>query len=158
MQLQVFKNCDVHKDLLNFFSSCFFKERDPTEGPVPRLDTCLCMLLSVTTLAIFSIIEEEEIALSKEVECSATSLRTEKYVSGKRRRDLVSSLQQLGDYEDLLPPPLPLISVANQAAAKAMMFLSGLTVGNGGYLDGLSLNDMPVNYCKYQLSFSHQLG
>ncbi|KAE9460513.1 hypothetical protein C3L33_07516, partial [Rhododendron williamsianum] len=122
------------------------RERDPTEGPVPRLDTCLCMLLSVTTLAIFSIIEEEEIALSKEVECSATSLRKEKYVSGKRRRDLVSSLQQLGDYEDLLAPPLPLISVANQAAAKAMMFLSGLTVGNGGYLDGLSLNDMPVNY------------
>ncbi|KAL6968365.1 hypothetical protein U1Q18_034165 [Sarracenia purpurea var. burkii] len=121
------------------------RERDPSEGPVPRLDTCLCMLLSVTTLAIFMIIEEEETALNNEAECSTTSQRKEKHVSGKRRMDLVSSLQQLGDYEDLLAPPIPVISVANQAAAKAMMFLSGLTVGTGGYLDGMSLNDMPVN-------------
>ncbi|THG15479.1 mediator of RNA polymerase II transcription subunit 33A-like [Camellia sinensis] len=120
------------------------RERDPSEAPIPRIDTCLCLLLSVTTLAVFNIIEEEETALNNEVECSATSQRKEKHVSGKRHRDLVSSLQHLGDYEGLLAPPLPVISAANQAAAKAMMFLSGLTVSSG-YLDGVSLNDMPVN-------------
>ncbi|THG04460.1 mediator of RNA polymerase II transcription subunit 33B-like [Camellia sinensis] len=120
------------------------RDRDPSEGPVPRLDTGLCMLLSITILAILNIIEEEETALIKEAECGATSQRKEKHVSGKRRRDLISSLQQLNDFESLLTPPLPVISVANQAAAKAMMFLSGITVGSG-YLDGVSLNDMPVN-------------
>ncbi|GFZ19463.1 reduced epidermal fluorescence 4 [Actinidia rufa] len=122
------------------------RERDPSEGqgPVPRLDTCLCMLLSVTTLAIFEIIEEEA-AQNNEAECTTNCQRKEKHVSGKRRRDLIASLQQLGDFEDLLAPPVPVISVANQAAAKAMVFLSGLTVGSGSYLDGMSLNDMPVN-------------
>ncbi|GFZ04678.1 REF4-related 1 [Actinidia rufa] len=121
------------------------RERDPSEGPVPRLDTCLCLLLSVTTLAIFDIIGEEEAALNNEAECTTNCQRKEKHVSGKRRRDLVASLQQLGDFEDLLAPPVPVISVANQAAAKAMVFLSGLTVGSGSFLDGMSLNDMPVN-------------
>ncbi|XP_057483891.1 mediator of RNA polymerase II transcription subunit 33A-like [Actinidia eriantha] len=122
------------------------RERDPSEGqgPVPRLDTCLCMLLSVTTLAIFEIIEEEA-AQNNEAECTTNCQRKEKHVSGKRRRDLIASLQQLGDFEDLLAPPVPVISVANQAASKAMVFLSGLTVGSGSYLDGMSLNDMPVN-------------
>ncbi|KAM7521558.1 hypothetical protein LguiA_011460 [Lonicera macranthoides] len=120
------------------------RERDPSEGPVPRLDTCLCMLLSITTLAILYIIEEEEITLADEAEHGPDFQRKEKQVLGERRKDLVSSLQQLGDYESLLTPPLPVSSVANQAAAKAMMFLSGLTVGSG-YLDVVSLNDMPVN-------------
>ncbi|PSR94800.1 Mediator of RNA polymerase II transcription subunit 33A like [Actinidia chinensis var. chinensis] len=120
------------------------RERDPSEGPVPRLYTCLCMLLSITPLAILNIIEEEEISLVNEAECSLTSQRKEKHVSENLRRDLVSSLQQLDDYEGLLTAPLPVIPVANQAAAKAMMFLSGVAVGNG-YLDGVSLNDMPVN-------------
>ncbi|XAR61234.1 hypothetical protein NMG60_11034880 [Bertholletia excelsa] len=120
------------------------RERDPSEGPVPRLDTCLCLLLSVSILAILNVIDEEETALNNDGECSATSQRDERHVSGKRRKELVSSLQQLGDYEGLLTPPLSVTSVANQAAAKAMAFLSGATIGNG-YLDGTSLNDMPVN-------------
>ncbi|KAE9463899.1 hypothetical protein C3L33_04085, partial [Rhododendron williamsianum] len=111
------------------------RERDPSEDPVPRLDTCLCMLLSVTPLVILNIIEEEETALINEAEVRVTSQRKENHVSGRRRRDLVSSLQQLDDYESLLTPPLPVIPVANQAAAKAMMFLSGVVVGSG-YLDG----------------------
>ena len=111
------------------------------------------MLLSITPLAILNIIEEEEISLVNEAECSLTSQRKEKHVSENLRRDLVSSLQQLDDYEGLLTAPLPVIPVANQAAAKAMMFLSGVAVGNG-YLDGVSLNDMPVNCCEYQLSFT----
>ncbi|XP_009784277.1 mediator of RNA polymerase II transcription subunit 33A-like [Nicotiana sylvestris] len=112
------------------------RERDPSEGPVPRLDTCLCLLLSITPLAIANLIEEEE------RNCSSTNQTKES--SRKRHQDLLSTLQQLDDYEGLLTPPLPAAPLANQAAAKAMMFLSGLRVGSG-YFEGMSLNDMPVN-------------
>ncbi|KAK4363605.1 hypothetical protein RND71_018846 [Anisodus tanguticus] len=112
------------------------RERDSSEGPVPRLDTCLCLLLSITPLAIASIIKEEE------NDSSSSDQRTES--TGKHRQSLVSSLQQLHDYEGLLTPPLPAIPLANQAALKAMMFLSGLS-GGSEYFDGMRLNDMPVN-------------
>ncbi|CAN4101936.1 unnamed protein product [Withania somnifera] len=95
------------------------RERDPSEGPVPRLDTCLCLLLSITPLAITNIIKEEE------NDSSSSDQKTES--TGNRRQALISSLQQLHDYEGLLAPPLPAIPLANQAALKAMMFLSGLT-------------------------------
>ncbi|KAL5701678.1 hypothetical protein ACHQM5_026990 [Ranunculus cassubicifolius] len=120
------------------------RERDPIEGPVPRLDTRLCMLLSITTLAIAGIIEEEEVTLMNEAEQDPTSQWNEKQVLGKRREDLVSSLQILGDYEGLLTPPSSTISVANQAAAKAMMFVSGLTVGSG-YFDSINMSELPMN-------------
>lgn len=124
------------------------QERDPIEGPVPRLDTRLCLLLSITTLAIADIIEEEEVAIIDEKEYNNTNNQwTEKQVVGKRRMDLISSLKNLGDYEALLTPPQSVISAANQAAAKAMMFVSGLSVGSG-YFDCISKNDMPLNCCK----------
>ncbi|KAF8387992.1 hypothetical protein HHK36_026658 [Tetracentron sinense] len=119
-------------------------ERDPIEGPLPRLDTRLCMLLSITTLAIADVIEEEESVLVDETEHSSTNQWKEKQVLGKHRKDLVSSLQILGDYESLLTPPQSLISVANQAAAKAMLLISGITVGSG-YFECISMNDMPMN-------------
>ncbi|XP_049348384.1 mediator of RNA polymerase II transcription subunit 33A-like isoform X2 [Solanum verrucosum] len=112
------------------------RERDPSEGPVPRLDTCLCLLLSITPLAITNIIKEEE------NDSCTSDQRTES--TGKHRQALVSSLQQLHDYEGLLTPPLPAIPLANQAALKAMMFLSGLS-GGSEYFDGMRLNDMPAN-------------
>ncbi|GFP97862.1 mediator of RNA polymerase ii transcription subunit 33a [Phtheirospermum japonicum] len=84
------------------------RERNPIGGPDRSLDTCLCMLLSIVTLAVVNIVEDEEITVSL----------------GKRREDLVSSLQQLDDFEELLTPPPLVSSLANQAAAKAMMFLS----------------------------------
>ncbi|XP_052171333.1 mediator of RNA polymerase II transcription subunit 33A-like [Diospyros lotus] len=120
------------------------RERDPGDGPIPRLDTCMCLLLSVTTLAILNAIEEEETVLKDGAQYTSTYQMKEKLVPGKCRRDLVASLQQLGDYEALLAPPLSITSIVNQAAAKAMLFLSGITVGSG-CLDGISLNDMPVN-------------
>ncbi|XP_010278698.1 PREDICTED: mediator of RNA polymerase II transcription subunit 33A isoform X2 [Nelumbo nucifera] len=120
------------------------RERDPIEGPVSRLDTRLCLLLSITTLAIADIIEEEETALINEAGQSPNNQRKEKQVAGKRRRDLVSSLQILGDYEGLLTPPQSVISVANQAAMKAMMFVSGATVGSG-YFECISKSDMPMS-------------
>lgn len=105
------------------------------------------MLLSVSTLVIANIIEEEESALFDETECSPTNHHKEKQMAGKCRKDLISCLQLLGDYESLLAPPQPIIILANQAAAKAAMFLSGLTVGSGNY-ECVSVNDLPMNCCK----------
>ncbi|XP_038887594.1 mediator of RNA polymerase II transcription subunit 33A isoform X2 [Benincasa hispida] len=119
------------------------RERDPSEGPVPRLDTCLCMLLSISTLAVTIIIEEEEGEV-KEDECSASKSRDEKQSSGMCRKGLITSLQMLGEYESLLIPPQSVIAVANQAAAKAVMFISGVAVGNE-YHDCVSMSDTPIN-------------
>ncbi|VVA14021.1 PREDICTED: mediator of RNA polymerase II [Prunus dulcis] len=119
------------------------RERDPREGPVPRLDTCLCMLLSITTLAVTNIIEEEEAQLMEEIEGDRTNQRKEQ-APGKRREGLIMCLQRLGDYETLLTPPQSVCSVVNQAAAKAIMYRSGLTVSNG-YYESVSVNDVPIN-------------
>lgn len=105
------------------------------------------MLLSITTLAVANIIEEEEGELIDETECSPTNQRKEQQGSGKRRKGLITALQLLGDYEGLLTPPQSVSSVANQAAAKATMFISGLTSSNG-YYENMSMNDMPINCCK----------
>ncbi|CAA0828129.1 Mediator of RNA polymerase II transcription subunit 33A [Striga hermonthica] len=120
------------------------RERNSIEGPVPRTDTCLCLLLSITTLAVVNIVEEEDIMLSGEAEQSSIGPRKHTDFVGKRREDLVSSLQQLADFETLLTPPQVVSPLANQAALKAMMFLSGVSVGSG-LLNGMSLNDMPPN-------------
>lgn len=120
------------------------RERDPSEGPVPRFDTCLCMLLSITTLAVAHIIEEEESELLDKDESNPSNQRTQLPASGKCRKDLVSSLQILGDYDSLLAPPQYVRSVANQAAAKAILFISGLKVASG-YSEFMSMNDMPLN-------------
>lgn len=122
-----------------------FQERNPSEGPTPRLDTGLSMLLSITTLVVASLVEEEESELIDETEQSPTNPLKER--QGKRRKGLVTSLQLLGDYESLLTPPPPVSSVANQAAAKAIVFMSGLTVSNG-YYESISMNDLPINCCE----------
>lgn len=105
------------------------------------------MLLCISTLVVANIIEEEEGELIEEAERSLTNQRKDKQALGKRRGELVTSLQLLGDYEGLLTPPQPVILAANQAAAKAIMFISGHAVGNG-YLECLSMNDLPMNCCK----------
>ncbi|PWA70938.1 hypothetical protein CTI12_AA272560 [Artemisia annua] len=119
------------------------REAEAAEGPVPRFDTCLCLLLCTTTLAIVNIVDEEESALLEEDDHKRMHEGSETQVLGKCRRSLVSSLQQLGDYESLLIPPVSVTSIANQAAAKASMFFSGISVVSG-YFDGMSLNDMPA--------------
>ncbi|KAE8672098.1 Mediator of RNA polymerase II transcription subunit 33A [Hibiscus syriacus] len=120
------------------------RERDISEGPIPRLDTCLCMLFSITTLVVANIVEEEESELMDESDCSRMNQTKEKQITGRCRKDLISSLQMLINYEALLTPPQSICSVANQTAAKAIMFVSGLTVGNG-YYECMSVNDMPMN-------------
>ncbi|KAL5792983.1 hypothetical protein ACOSP7_001577 [Xanthoceras sorbifolium] len=127
------------------------RERDPSEGPVPRLDTCLCMLLCISTLAVADIIEEDESELIDETESSPCNLRKEKQGPGNVRKGpgnvrkgLITSLQLLGEHEGLLAAPQSVQSISNQAAAKAIMFVSGLSVGSG-YYECVSMNDLPMN-------------
>lgn len=102
-------------------------------------------MLSITTLAIADIIKEEEAELVDEVE--QTNQWKPKAAGGQCRHDLVSCLQILGDYESLLAPPRLVISAANQAAAKATMFLSVLPIGSG-YLECPNINDNAINFCE----------
>lgn len=104
------------------------------------------MLLSITTLVVADLIEEEEGASINEVECGI-EVHGKKPVPGNRRKDLVSCLQNLGDYQILLKPPHSAISAANQAAAKAMMFVSGINVSST-YFECISMTDVPINCCK----------
>ncbi|KAF0933181.1 hypothetical protein E2562_016130 [Oryza meyeriana var. granulata] len=111
------------------------REREPIEGPVPHLDTRLCMLLSITTLAIADIIEEADSEMN--------SNWKEKRERDDLRKELMLSLQTLGDYESLLVPPPCIISAANQAATKAAMSVSGINVSSG-YME--NVNDRTTNY------------
>ncbi|CAN1855322.1 Mediator of RNA polymerase II transcription subunit 33B [Linum perenne] len=138
--LRSINGCNWHDTFLGLWNAALRlvqRERDPREGPVPRLDTCLCLLLSVTTITVAELIEEEE---SELVNVTASYLST----PGTCREGLVSALQILGDYEGLLTPPQPVASLANQAAAKAAVFVSGLATKNGFY-ENVSLNDMPID-------------
>lgn len=106
--------------------------------------------MSIAILVVVNIVEDEEMAFSSEAEQSSISQRKNIESARKCREDLVSSLQRLDDFEGLLTPPTLVSSLANQAAAKAMMVLSGLSVGSG-HLSGISLNDMPLICCEYFL-------
>ncbi|KAL6517243.1 hypothetical protein OROHE_017949 [Orobanche hederae] len=117
------------------------RERDPIEGPVPRLDTRLSMLLSITTLVVVGLVEEEESVGMDETEyCSGIKSR----VPGKRRMDLIFSIQNLQGYESLLTPPQIVTAASDHAAIKAMMFVSGVNVGTA-YSESISLMDMPID-------------
>ncbi|XP_059457962.1 mediator of RNA polymerase II transcription subunit 33A-like [Corylus avellana] len=120
------------------------RERDPIEAPMPRLDSRLCLLLSIATLVVADLIEEEESATFDETEYGSSNPWEEKRVPGKCRIDLVFSLQMLADYKGLLIPPESIVSAANQAAAKAMFFISGIDDGNA-YLECISVKDTPTN-------------
>ncbi|KAL4310939.1 hypothetical protein GQ457_01G032780 [Hibiscus cannabinus] len=122
------------------------RERDPIEGPIPRLDTRLCMVLSIIILVVADLIEEDEGAPSDEKEYGSTTTShwKEMQFPRKLRDDLVSSLQVLGDYQGLLAPPKSVVSAANQAAAKAMLFVSGINVGSA-YFECVNIKDMPIS-------------
>ncbi|XP_047069313.1 mediator of RNA polymerase II transcription subunit 33A isoform X2 [Lolium rigidum] len=116
------------------------REREPIEGPVPHLETRLCMLLSIATLAVADIIEEADSCLG---ETDLSSHWKEKAASGDLRKELMLSLQALGDCESLLVPPPCIISAANQAASKAAMVVSGINIGSS-YME--STNESSPNY------------
>ncbi|CAH9136659.1 unnamed protein product [Cuscuta epithymum] len=119
------------------------RERDPIEGPVPRLDTRLCILFSITTLVISDIIEEEECQEPNGTEHSMDGSFGKK-ASRQCRKDFVSSLQTLAGYQSLLAPPEAVLSAANQAAAKAMVLASGFCTGSA-YFECINLKDMPID-------------
>ena len=103
------------------------------------------MLLSITTLAVADIIEEAD---SCRGETDLSSHRKEKAASGDLRKELMLSLQALGDYESLLVPPPCIISAANQAASKAAMIVSGINISSG-YKE--SASESTPNYCTWLL-------
>ena len=115
---------------------------------MPHLDTRLCMLLCIIPLVVGDLIEEEEERTPvDEKDSGLTDCWKEKKVAGKCHNDLVSSLQVLGDYQSLLTPPQSVLAASNQAAAKAMLFVSGITIGSA-YFDCLNMTEMPVDCCK----------
>lgn len=113
---------------------------------MPHLVTRLSMLLSIAILVIVNLIKEEEIALTAEAEVH-NEKHSKEHVPGKRRRDLVTCLQKLGDFKTLLTPPESVIPAANQAAAKAMMFIATINAGNV-YSDCAGIKDTSIKCCK----------
>lgn len=127
------------------------RERDPLEGPIPHLETRLCVLLSIVPLAIACILEDE-IKLSScslqgatpscFVETGCESRMVEKICASKKL-GLISSLQLLGNFSGLLCPPASVTNAANRAAKRAASFVSssaieglpgGIPVGNMRHL------------------------
>lgn len=99
------------------------RERDPMEGPIPHLEARLCVLLSVVPLAIANVLEDEVNLLPSGQECGyGNGMDGKSY--GARKLALISSLQLLGNFSDLLCPPASVATAANSAAAKAASFIS----------------------------------
>ncbi|KAL5070786.1 hypothetical protein RYX36_021673 [Vicia faba] len=73
------------------------RERDSKAGPIPRLDTCMCLLFSITTHVVANIVEKEESDLSEEAERGPSNQGKSKQVLGKRRGELITSLLLLGN-------------------------------------------------------------
>nr|GEW27355.1 mediator of RNA polymerase II transcription subunit 33A [Tanacetum cinerariifolium]GEW40401.1 mediator of RNA polymerase II transcription subunit 33A [Tanacetum cinerariifolium] len=138
--LQALNGTTWHESFLGLWMAALRlvqRESDPIEGPMPRLDTRLSMLLSITTLVVSDLIEDEENMPQNKMDS-----QTAQDCKEKRRMDLVSSVQSLGDYESLLTPPPSVIPAANQAAAKAMLFTSG----SSAYFDIVNMKDMAINF------------
>uniref|UniRef100_A0A8R7V0C6 Uncharacterized protein n=1 Tax=Triticum urartu TaxID=4572 RepID=A0A8R7V0C6_TRIUA len=93
--------------------------RDPStlEGPLPHLDSRLCMLLAIVPLAIAPILKE----YANNVEPGVASIRIE---------ELMSSLQVLGQFFGLLSPPPATVHATNIAATKAAIAVYSLKAGS----------------------------
>ncbi|XP_052161904.1 mediator of RNA polymerase II transcription subunit 33A-like [Oryza glaberrima] len=96
------------------------RAREPLEGPIPHLDSRLCMLLALIPLSIGAILKEET-----DVHGAQGSKSLPK-TSG-----LVSSLQDLIQYSGLLVPPSSVVNAANAAASKAAAFKANYKSGGG---------------------------
>ncbi|OUZ99643.1 hypothetical protein BVC80_9061g76 [Macleaya cordata] len=117
------------------------RERDPLEGPFPHLDPRLCVLLSITPLAIVRVVEDAgEMPLSSLQGGSGsgnTGAAFEQGIDGRgqasRRQGLISSLRILGQFSGLLSPPSSVVISANNAAAKAANFISNFKNGSDSF-------------------------
>ncbi|WCJ27895.1 Mediator of RNA polymerase II transcription subunit 33A [Euphorbia peplus] len=107
------------------------RERNPVEGPIPHLESRLCILLSIVPLAISNMFEEETKFCSSSPQGARVSGSMETAfephvdVTGQdlRKHGLISSLQILGDFSDLLCPPASVIGAVNIAVIKAANFV-----------------------------------
>ncbi|XP_057513892.1 mediator of RNA polymerase II transcription subunit 33A-like [Actinidia eriantha] len=105
------------------------RERDPLEGPVPHLEARLCVLLSITPLAIARVLEDNATfcsfpgcTASRDMECGCGHGNDDND-HASRKQGLISSLQVLGHFTSLLCPPASVVNAANIAAAKATSFM-----------------------------------
>ncbi|GFY82543.1 REF4-related 1 [Actinidia rufa] len=105
------------------------RERDPLEGPVPHLEARLCILLSITPLAIARVLEDNATfcsfpgcTASRDMECGCGHGNDDND-HALRKQGLISSLQVLGHFTSLLCPPTSVVNAANIAAAKATSFM-----------------------------------
>ena len=91
---------------------------------MPHLDSRLCILLSVTPLAIVGVIKKEIGSLSP-VKMEAT-MEAESGLNQvpSVKHGLVSSVQLLRQFSGLLSPPPSVVTAANSAAQKAASFVS----------------------------------
>lgn len=98
------------------------QDHEPMEGPNPRVESRLCMLLSIVPIASGIVIDEEEKGhLFPE---NTSGDEKERKVPGGRRAALETCLQVLGQFESLLIPPVVAVTAANQVAAKVVAFVS----------------------------------
>lgn len=110
------------------YSSCFLQERDPPpEGPIPHLETRLCVLLSIVPLAISNVLADDNQVKAPSVQVAtdtANGHAMDENCLGPRKKGLISSLQMLGHFNGLLFPPSSITGEVNSAAAKAYNFIS----------------------------------
>uniref|UniRef100_A0A2P2K0V4 Mediator of RNA polymerase II transcription subunit 33A n=1 Tax=Rhizophora mucronata TaxID=61149 RepID=A0A2P2K0V4_RHIMU len=143
--LQVFNRASWKETFLSLWLSALRlvqRERDPLEGPIPHLESRLCVLLTIVPLSIANILEDD--ACSSSLRGDATThymdITYEQHVGGKgqtsRKLGLISSLQVLGQFSGLLCPPELIIDAANIAAVKAACFICSTKNGKDGLVCG----------------------
>ncbi|XP_078179128.1 mediator of RNA polymerase II transcription subunit 33A-like isoform X2 [Carex rostrata] len=103
--------------------------REPMIGPIPHLDSRMCMLLAIVPLSIAPLLKEE----------SNTSIAGGKGILSKKQ-SLVACLQSLRQFSCLLSPPMAMGDITNNAATKAASFVRNFKAGSG------NLGMMPSNY------------
>ncbi|MQM19972.1 hypothetical protein Taro_052985 [Colocasia esculenta] len=111
------------------------REREPIEGPIPHLDARLCVLLSITPLAIVGVMKQEvtaqlltksDVAKDMEPDYKDSSEGSQCF---KIKHGLTSSIQLLRQFNGLLSPPPSVVLAANNAARKAASFISNFKNG-----------------------------
>ncbi|KAB1224692.1 Mediator of RNA polymerase II transcription subunit 33A [Morella rubra] len=148
--LQVFNQASWQETFLALWLSALRlvqRERDPPEGPIPRLEARLCVLLSIVPLAIANVLEDEAKLASSIPGATAigsVDLGYGQKMNGKahvsRKDGLISSLQVLGHFSGLLCPPAAVVDAANSAARQAARFITNAknergVIGGGGHVD-----------------------
>jgi hypothetical protein len=133
------------------------QDRESLEGPITRLGSRLCMLLSISPLAAGIVIEEEEKGQLHPENISGDD--KDRKVIGARRAALETSIQILGQFESLLVAPTVAVTAANLVAAKVSAFVSpggqnmGADINSFGKSSALSIYAVWV-WCYWMLLYA----